>query len=83
MTFPQNHGKPHKHIVEPNYPNTKEYIWLYIINLQRKTGKKKKSMLLEFRTMVKIPEVNNHLPILPDTVLFPEQKKMREMTHYV
>lgn len=40
-------------------------------------------MLLEFRIVVKIPEVHNHLLLLPNIVLFPEQKKTREMTHYV
>lgn len=64
------------------HPNTKEYIWLYLINVHIKPDKNK-SMLLEFRTVVKIPEVYNHLLMLPNTVLFPERKKMRKVTHYV
>lgn len=43
MTFPQNHGKPHKHVVEPNYPNTKEYILFYLVNLHTITGLNKVS----------------------------------------
>lgn len=35
-------------------------------------------MLLQFRAMVIIPKINCHLPILPNTVAFPEQKKMKK-----
>lgn len=60
--------------------NISGYISLIYI---QKLVKKNKSMFLEFKTVVKIPEVKHHLPMLPGAVLFPEQKKMREMTHYV